>query len=78
MGLLDGQRAVVTGGAAGIGRATVERFAAEGATVAVLDVDADGAAAVAAAVGGVAVVADVADAEACAAGIAGCVRAGPL
>ena len=70
MGLLDGQLAIVTGGAAGIGRATVERFAAEGARVAVLDIDGDGAAAVAAAVGGVAVVADVADADACAAGIA--------
>ncbi len=71
MGLLDGRLAIVTGGAAGIGRATVERFAAEGARVAVLDIDGDGAAAVAAAVGGVAVVADVADADACAAGIAG-------
>lgn len=69
MGLLDGQRAIVTGGAAGIGRATVERFVAEGARVAVLDVDAEGARTLAAAVGGVAVVADVADPEACAAGI---------
>ncbi|MFM7618020.1 MAG: SDR family NAD(P)-dependent oxidoreductase [Actinomycetes bacterium] len=70
MGLLDGQLAIVTGGAAGIGRATVERFVAEGARVAVLDVDAEGAAAVADSIGGVAVVADVADPEACAAGIA--------
>lgn len=70
MGLLDGQLAIVTGGAAGIGRATAERFAAEGARVAVLDIDGDGAAAVAGAIGGVAVVADVADAESCAAGIA--------
>jgi NAD(P)-dependent dehydrogenase (short-subunit alcohol dehydrogenase family) len=70
MGLLEGQLAIVTGGAAGIGRATVERFVAEGARVVVLDVDADGARATADAVGGVAVVADVADPDACAAGIA--------
>ncbi|MEN9595390.1 MAG: hypothetical protein RLY23_1873 [Actinomycetota bacterium] len=33
MGRLDARIAVVTGGASGIGRATVERFLAEGATV---------------------------------------------
>ncbi|MBJ7282172.1 MAG: SDR family NAD(P)-dependent oxidoreductase, partial [Acidimicrobiia bacterium] len=33
MGRLDARIAVVTGGASGIGRATVERFVAEGATV---------------------------------------------
>jgi NAD(P)-dependent dehydrogenase (short-subunit alcohol dehydrogenase family) len=61
VGLLDGRRALVTGGASGIGAATCRRFVAEGARVAVLDVDAAGAEAVAASVGGVAVVADVAD-----------------
>ncbi|MFM7061297.1 MAG: SDR family NAD(P)-dependent oxidoreductase [Actinomycetes bacterium] len=75
MGLLEGQLAIVTGGAAGIGRATAERFAAEGARVAVLDIDADGAAAVATAFDGVAVVADVSDADACTAGIAEAVAA---
>jgi len=37
MGRLDGQIALVTGGASGLGRAIVARFVAEGARVAVLD-----------------------------------------
>ena len=41
MGLLDGQRAFVTGGASGIGAATCRRMAAEGARVAVVDIDED-------------------------------------
>ena len=67
VGVLDGEAALVTGGASGIGRAICERFAAEGARVAVLDRDADGARAVAEAVGGTAHVADVRDADAVAA-----------
>jgi len=38
-GRLDGRVAVVTGGSRGIGRATVEKFLAEGARVTFLDVD---------------------------------------
>ncbi|MGH8990704.1 MAG: SDR family oxidoreductase [Acidimicrobiia bacterium] len=56
---LAGSVAVVTGGASGIGRALCRRFAAEGATVVVADLDGAGAAAVAAEVGGQAVAADV-------------------
>ena len=39
MGRLDGKAAAVTGGASGIGEATVRRFVAEGASVAFCDRD---------------------------------------
>ena len=38
----EGETAVVTGASSGIGRASAQRFAAEGANVVVADVDADG------------------------------------
>ena len=56
---LAGKVAVVTGGASGIGRALCRRFAAEGASVIVGDVDAPGAAAVAQEIGGLAVPGDM-------------------
>jgi len=51
-GCLADRTALVTGGASGIGAAVATRLAALGAHVVVLDVDADGAAEVAAAIGG--------------------------
>jgi NAD(P)-dependent dehydrogenase (short-subunit alcohol dehydrogenase family) len=39
--VLRGRRAVVTGGAAGIGQAVASRLTAEGAAVMIVDVDAD-------------------------------------
>ena len=74
-GRLKGKRALVTGAGSGIGRAAAMAFAREGASVAVADIRADAAEAVAAEIvkaGGraVAVVGDVADEAGCAAMVA--------
>ncbi|MDR7382156.1 3-hydroxybutyrate dehydrogenase [Promicromonospora iranensis] len=61
---LDGRRALVTGGASGIGAACARELAARGAHVTVADVDGDGAQAVAEEVGGEAWVADLSDTQA--------------
>ena len=64
MGLLEGQRAVVTGGGSGIGRATCRRMVEEGARVAVFDVNGEAAEAVAKEIGGIAFAVDVGDPDA--------------
>src|SRR5690242_6775536 len=61
---LAGRRALVTGGASGIGRACAVRLAAAGASVVVVDRDAEAAKTVAEEVGGSAVAIDLSDLEA--------------
>lgn len=64
MGELDGKVALVTGGASGIGLATAQRLAEEGAAVMVADLDDDKGTKAAADVGGQFVRLDVGDADA--------------
>jgi 3-hydroxybutyrate dehydrogenase len=58
---LDGRRALITGGASGIGRAIAQRLAADGASVLVMDRDKSGAREIAKEVGGDYRVIDLAD-----------------
>jgi 3-hydroxybutyrate dehydrogenase len=63
-GPLVGRRALITGGASGIGRACAVRLAEAGAEVVVVDRDAEAAKAVAAEVAGTAVAVDLSDLDA--------------
>jgi len=67
---MRGHAALVTGGASGLGAATVEMLAGAGAKVAILDINQQGARAVADKIGGIAVGCDVTDADATAAAVA--------
>ena len=72
---LKDQAAIVTGGASGLGAATARRLAAQGARVAVCDLNAKLAESVAAEIKGVAVTCDVADASSAEAAIAAASKA---
>ena len=67
---LDGQAAIVTGGASGLGAATAAALAAQGARVAVFDINQAAAETMAKTIGGIGIGCDVADAAAAEAGFA--------
>lgn len=74
-GRLARKRALVTGAASGIGRATARRFHSEGAVLVLLDVDGDGIAAAAAELGATGLCCDLRDPAAVAAAVADAVAA---
>jgi len=61
---IDGAAALVTGGGSGLGAATARELARQGAKVAVLDVNADAAAAVAREIGGIGIACDITSTDA--------------
>jgi NAD(P)-dependent dehydrogenase (short-subunit alcohol dehydrogenase family) len=67
---IAGCAAIVTGGASGLGAATARQLSEAGAKVALFDLNADAAGALAASLGGIAVGCDVADPESAAAALA--------
>ena len=67
---LDGQAAIVTGGASGLGAATAQRLAAGGCRVALLDINQSAAEAQARNIGGIGIACDVADAASAEAAVA--------
>ena len=74
-GRLGGRRILITGAGSGLGRATAERFVAEGAQVALLDRDRAGAETTAQNSGGHVIVADVSDEAAVLDAVAAAARA---
>ena len=67
---LDGQAAIVTGGASGLGAATARRLAGGGCRVALLDINQSAAEAQARNIGGIGIACDVADAASAEAAVA--------
>ena len=67
---LDGQAAIVTGGASGLGAATARRLAGGGCRVALLDINQSAAEAHARHIGGIGIACDVADAASAEAAVA--------